>query len=270
MTEFIPVTPLKVMPFLSRGRYHFCQAHLFETLEESNVWSWMDHNSKSLILDNGSFELQGVPAVKPLYRVAKRLHPFEVVCPDAFQDKDKTLKLFHAHALDLSKLATRVMIVPHGKDVVEWIDCLETMLNSKVGEASGNFTIGVPKVLDSYPGGRSSVLAWIEEHLDVPRHNYLGHPIGYDVHLLGMWKWLSTPVQIISSFPWIRSWDSTWPYACAVAGNYSLDNAPKVPIGDWYPEYLPKDVVKLAEVNIAICKKATSMACEEGKRRGHG
>ena len=263
MTTFIPVMPLRLMPFLSMGDLHFCQAHLFEGLEgadEEIVRKWMQVNSRRIILDNGGYEL-GAPDVSATIRVAKELKPYEVVCPDVYQDKDRTLKLFHAHASSLATVAERVMIVPHGKDVVEWIECLDTMLTSETLRSVPNLTIGVPKVLDSYTGGRSAVLAWIEANVSLQ---------DIQVHLLGMWRWISTPAQLISSFPWIRSFDTTWPYACAIAGEYATATTGKHIIQDWNPGYLSTDVIRLAEINIAICQKTVNMAQAEGMRMGHG
>jgi len=266
MTTFVPVMPLTLMPFLSMGDLHFCQAHLFEGLEgadRATIDRWAKtraNHASRIILDNGAYEL-GEADVSATIRVAKQLKPYEVVCPDAYQDKDKTLKLFHAHAQPLATMAERVMIVPHGRSVVDWVDCLDTMLSSDTLLHVPNITIGVPKVLDSQVGGRSAALAWIEDKVDLQ---------DIHVHLLGMWRWISTPAQLISSFPWIRSFDSTWPYACAIAAEYATANTNKHIIQDWNPGYLPAETIRLAEINIAICHKTVHMAYAEGKEMGHG
>lgn len=259
MSIFIPVMPLELMPPLSKGLLHFCQAHLFDNAIGGSLWQWAEEHANQLILDNGAYEL-GEADVSATLRVASRLKPYEVVCPDAYQSRDKTLKLFHAHAPILADVAERVMIVPHGNDVVDWVECLETMLDSETARGLPNITIGIPKLLDAYVGGRSAALAWIEAHV-FPKH---------EVHLLGMWRWISTPMQLISSFPWIRSFDSTWPYACAIAGEYATLSTNKHVIQDWNPGYLRPETLKLAEINIAICQKTVSMAHAEGKRMGHG
>lgn len=266
MTDFIPVVPLELMPTLSKGELHLCQAHLFKEKMQGGLLQWMHDNANQLVLDNGTFEL-GIADVSATLKVARTLKPFEVVCPDAYQDKDKTLKLFHAHALPLSEVATRVMIVPQGKSVVEWVECLDTMMQSKTMSKMGPITIGVPKVLDSYPGGRSAALAWVETHV---RGWGSPYPREVQVHLLGMWRWLSTPMQLISSFPYIRSFDTTWAYACAVAGDYATPTTNKHIIVDWKPMYTSTETMRLAELNIAICKKAVRMACGEGTSWGHG
>lgn len=258
MSIFIPVMPLELMPRLSIGALHFCQAHLFEGLPQGPLQQWMEEHARLLILDNGAHEL-GEADVSATLKMANQLKPYEVVCPDAYQNKDKTLKLFHAHAPSLASVAERIMIVPHGKDVVEWVECLETMLGSKTAQGLPNITIGIPKVLDSYTGGRSAALAWVEAY--APE---------YELHLLGMWRWITTPVQLVSSFPRIRSFDSTWPYACAIAGEYATNSTNKHVIQDWSPGYLPPETLKLAEINIAICQKTVNMACAEGRMMGHG
>lgn len=260
MAEFAPVLPLSVAPLLSKKGLLMLQAHLFEPLP-SNL-RWFQDQAYRIILDNGAAE--GKADVGMLYKMAELLHPSEVVCPDALRDMDKTLKLFHAHALDLSKYAERVMIVPQGNTVVEWVECLQKMMTSREWDELPRITIGIPKVLDSFPGGRSSVMAWMDD-------NALVHDVYF--HLLGQQRDVGQVVRLLNYFPYIRSWDSTWPYACALRNILCHDGAPKIVLTDeeWNPQdYVPSSVMKMAEINIAICRRAAYMAASEGESMGHG
>jgi len=211
-------------------------------------------------VDNGVYEL-GEPDVSSTLRVAKELHPFEVVCPDAYRDKELTLTMFATHALPLSEHAERVMIVPQGTTTVEWCQCLDEMMDSKTYRELPQKTIGVPKYLDQYEGGRSAALSWIEYHMG---EDFM------QVHLLGMDMPLESTARVIANFPWVRSVDSTWPYASAEQRELATPMSVKQVVKDWHPGYLPKPQLTLARLNIAIFSKIATMASEEGKAFGHG
>jgi len=267
VTEFAPVLPLKMVKHLATGVYVMLQAHLFNDLPEDEWEQFRDHSG--VILDNGVIET-GEPRVKTLYKVAKAIEPFEVVCPDAFMDKDKTLKLFHAHALELSAYANSVMVVPQGGSVQEWVECLRQMMGTDLWERIPQLTIGIPKVLDKFPGGRIAALSWVRTHC-IRLTPYMGHPSR--LHLLGQWSVMSQPIQAISYFPHIRSWDTTCPYAAALQGQVYTEMIGKCNMTEdaWRPEgYLLKETLTLAEINLAIYHKATKMASNEGERMGHG
>jgi hypothetical protein len=200
-----------------------------------------------VILDNGLIE-KGQPDPDSLLRVAERVHPHEVICPDLMYDADGTVALFREYAESCAGVCKRVMIVPQGNSLPEWMNCLERLVMT-ASELQINIQIGVTKLLDKHDGGRYTVLPWLAQYM---RRMEIWHP----VHLLGIWAHLAEISRLLSEFPdLIRGVDSTFPYASTINHGWVTSWSPKKELIPEQWEEDPSIVQRMkAALNIALCE----------------
>lgn len=259
MTYFAPVLPPKLYPLLDKGRCHMVQAHHLLEIKDShpNVINWFKARGSFttrhvVIMDNGVIEL-GEPNIPGLNTMASLVLPDVVVCPDAFQDRQRTLELYHTHVQSLAYTKPegnqRIMIVPQGKSVEEWCACADQML--QYAETEELFIIiGVPKVLDTYEGGRWSAMCWLTSEWLTP------------IHYLGAWYGMYEPIADTNDYT-ISSVDTTLPFAHALRGIVTGEHIQqKATIDDteWMMDEsdLEEDVLWRAKINIETCRKLLS------------
>jgi hypothetical protein len=227
--EFSPVLPIPFYPQVDHGTVHFVQAHLLKPLiDEGDVEyvNWFKERGvynayHTVILDNGCIEL-GEPDMESLVAVANRIEPDIVICPDMLSDSTTTRNLYKEYSDVVRLLAPTMMVVPQGETVEEWVSCAKVLLawDNAANDALGRCAIGVPKILDSYPGGREYALAWLQY--------YLSDISQYYVHLLGIHEDVGE-LRNISKFSWLDSVDSTLPFAHAYNGQHTSIRTPKYP-----------------------------------------
>jgi len=89
------------------------------------------NNGKYKILDNSAFELGEGLGSAELIEWAHKLHVDEIVIPDIYGDKDKTLKAMNDFLIDwdISSYGFSLMAVPQGKTQLELQQCLQKMLD---------------------------------------------------------------------------------------------------------------------------------------------
>lgn len=252
--DFFPTLPPHVTPDIDKGSFHFVQAHhMTNSLIRTQSWYEIRGANTGFstthytILDNGAFEL-GTADADALFNIAGIIRPSEVVCPDAFQDADQTMEMLVKHLHDCLEAAPAIMIVPQGKDLIEWCQCVRNMYAFCSGVWDSRIVLGIPKVVDTYTGGRWCACAWLEDVGIVP---------GGGVHLLGGWYGLYHLGELGRQFPFIRSLDTTLPYAYAKKGKILYDKAcGKIDMeSEWWDEPTSEQEIILAQINIASCRK---------------
>ena len=258
--DFFPTLPpqaaVRLEPkqlFLQAHHIHHLGPESYEMTQFRRQAAALDEH---VIIDNGAWELK-TPACDELYKVLDNfrlpagLSADEVVCPDVFQDKDNTLQMMEGHLKAILGRARQVMLVPQGKDIIEWTGCLLSMhAYARASWRNGRVVLGIPKVVETYSGGRFGVCCWLEDHPELV-------PLG-GVHLLGVWSELDE-IMALRGFDFIRSIDSTMPYAWALEGTiiqphkvtpFKVEMTEK----DW--NHKPThDELRRAEINIAIMKR---------------
>ncbi len=257
MTVRIPFAPVlgpRYYQELDVGHYHMLQAHLVR--EDAGAMHWAYERGRDgkfrghkVILDCGTWEL-GEPDVDSLYSTAMTLHPQIIVCPDSFQDREGTLKLAEEHVSRLRMMCDTVMLVPQGDSMASWCECLDYMLPWVLGNDKP-CCIGVPKVVESYPGGRVGAVIYAIEHLGIPPNR---------IHLLGVWDTL-WEVDLFSS-QWripLMGFDTTWPFLdaldCHITAKVPSLDRPKVVIEDWHEWELKGWQKMVAKMNIAYVRR---------------
>ena len=86
------------------------------------------------ILDNSAFELGEGLDSELLLKYAEKIKANEIIIPDAYGDKDKTIKLFNDFEkkyLKKENFNYKIMVVPQGKDEKDYDKCLKYFINKK-------------------------------------------------------------------------------------------------------------------------------------------
>lgn len=222
--EFAPVLPPELYRQFDTGKYHLVQAHTIKRNKRMLEWCLSRRSfGHTVILDNGAAEL-GSADITSLIAVASHIRPTIVVCPDVFGNRVGTYAMFMQYANKMNQLADHVMVVPHGRNVDDAIECAADMVRFWNYHSSwGTMHLGIPKLLDHYEAyGRTRAVTMIVGKLRFPQER---------IHLLGINHALFELDHIISRFPRIAGVDSTLP--CAVGlHECGMVNAPKARLSD--------------------------------------
>ncbi len=167
---------------------------------------------KFVIMDNGAAEGQN-PSPIQLLNAYQMVNPSEVILPDVVGNKNETLRQ-GKEAIEAFKRAgffgkSRIMAVPQGATLAEWIECLDEMLTWPID------TIGVSKFITN--------LYKDERPKDSCIRNTAVKAINLrssiDIHLLGCWENALELSKVETLNPGrVRSTDS------AIAYVYSRNN----------------------------------------------
>jgi hypothetical protein len=254
--KFAPVLPVGLYWQMDLGSYHMVQVHLIETDKQRALFAgWSKRSDHLVIMDNGMIEL-GEAAAGTLLSTAALIKPDEIICPDAANDKDKTIELCRTYVHECATCCKRVMLVPQGRDVVEWCHCCREMLSMTMTSTSVMpVSIGVTKLISQYPGGRFAALAWLYNHIDT----YGFEGIYENVHLLGLDIGVQEYMYLQAYFPQLRGCDSTWPYAAARQGEYVHFSSVKPEMKEeyWHDGTAfgeDEEVICRTRINIAMMK----------------
>jgi hypothetical protein len=216
------IAPPSMLWTLRNRSYHLVVAQ--RLLEPKYLWHWKAARKRGdfIIVDNGAVEVAYSKELEPIsfekvLELASAIKADEVVMPDVFRDMDKTLSHTQA-ALPHVPIRHR-MFVPQGDSIDGWKNCMSTMYQW------GARSIGIPKHMERFNGGRYYLCKWIEQ---MSYHNVM------DFHLLGVWDSPEAEVKpIAKDFPWVRGIDTGVAYAYA-QHNRALTNYAGEHIGlDW-------------------------------------
>jgi hypothetical protein len=179
------ILPTAYLPMIENEKYHMCLAHLIGKDKKYTEFyqKIAQKEDNYVIMDNGVIEGNQRP-IDELVKKATLVGADEMILPDVYMDEDATLE--HSYdALDYiqqfypSGLDLKLMAVPQGKTLDEWLECANIMIGWDID------CLGIPKVLTKIVGrdGRLEAL------------KALGNKVrGLDIHLLGCWN---SPIEIM-------------------------------------------------------------------------
>lgn len=209
--EMIHIVPNAHLELTEVQDMHMCLTHL--VLQEGNeeyvaFYKKEAHKGKYIIMDNSVVEVDHPFELQDVIKAARKVHAREIILPDVLRDCEATLELT-SEAIGTARMLApdlKLMAVPQGKDVEEWLECCELMLAMDID------VIGIPKWLGAFGElTRVEVLAT------------LGHKLkGREIHLLGCWKGPREYYEIIELeqdgiIAPVRSTDSALAFAYARA-----------------------------------------------------
>jgi hypothetical protein len=249
------ILPTKFLSYTKEDDYHMALAHLVgKDAEYTEFYKKVAADGAYVILDNGVIE-GDQQDIATICERAKSIGASEIILPDVFKNMGETLDASFEALQFVRKFypELKIMAVPQGLTVAEWVECAEEMLTWEID------AIGVPKVLVHLDGrdARLHAIASITKTLKVLRAK--GKEVA--VHLLGCW---TTPLELTiiemaarsgTIYP-VRGCDSSLPYVYTIKGlKIDEDDRPNMAM-DF--EHLDIDEELLAE-NIKLWKKSVTV-----------
>lgn len=231
MMKMASIVPQNFLELTAEADFHMALAHLVGEPGYEVYTEFFKYRKRGsfCILDNGVIEGSPMP-IDTIIEKAEMIRANEIVLPDAYKDKDKTLEMVDTSMRKLlstfgeNQWPFALMVVPQGDSKEEWLACAELLIN-KWGKYID--TIGIPKHLIDTCNERDARLFIISDladmNLDISKFN---------IHLLGCWK---TPLEVLTIakaseqgiIPTVRSCDSAVPYVYARSGlRFSDDDRP--------------------------------------------
>lgn len=220
------ILPQPYLHMTQEAEVHMALAHLVgaEGMEQyTNFYKDLRYGLK--ILDNGVIENAQVD-IETLVQKADMIGASEIILPDVYKDSKATFRRVEKdiHWLKEHNIEKRVMVVPQGASLDDWLKCALALLNNFGTEID---VIGIPKHLIVTANDRDARLKAIAQLADLcPTMD------SYQIHLLGCWR---TPLEVLTIakaseqkiIPEVRSCDSAIAYVYARKGKkFSDDDRP--------------------------------------------
>lgn len=207
-----------------------------------------------IIMDNGLIEGAPQPIEAMLY-LSKEIGADELILPDVFTNQKETMLAVQdacEHLVLHGYGNLKLMAVPQGKTLEEWVECAAAFVNEPMINC-----LGIPKVLVNILGrdGRFMAIAELMEKV--------GSLHGKELHLLGCWK-SDLEITLLAKatqqglIPEIRGVDSALAYVYARA-NVKLhddDRPDSTPI-DFEQGYVQD--LELLRHNIALWRDSANI-----------
>lgn len=175
--------------------YLMCLAHLCGDKTYSNFYRDASDRGAFVLLDNGVVETHVPMPVEQILHYAERVHADEIILPDTLYNRERTLTMGLAgiRAARDHGWGGKIMAVPQGENRVEWLWCLQAMLEWNIN------SIGISRFTNKYFLDRLEALQQASNLID----SAMG------IHLLGMPGDPSEAWKIEQAFPGrIRGVDS--------------------------------------------------------------
>lgn len=211
--KFAHIVPVDCLHVLDNKQYLMCLAHLVKANGAYGDYyaSAARKPGTYVLMDNGVAEGEQL-SNEELLRCYDRIRPSEIILPDTLCDSSDTLRKMH-EALELfvesEHLPYRIMAVPQGHDLDEWIACAEAMVRDR-----RIHTIGVSKFLQM-AGGSYMTRYWAVDALSELIAKYGRSDL--EVHLLGCSEPTAYVQMILDKYPFVRGCDSALGYLFAQA-----------------------------------------------------
>jgi hypothetical protein len=238
--KFAPIPPTGLLGEFS-STYHLCLAHVLRSDTRQLVY-YKERTANLddyVILDNGAYELGRSVPFQHVVEVAKEIGPDEIVLPDVFLDKKETiLAACEGHKIFMAEpewaAYINLMVAPQGKNLTEWLQCLDALINAMKPDV-----IGIPVVYEKMMG-RGVLIKNVIRLLGGDSHY---QP---EIHLLGWDGDLYKLSCYARDFPlWIRGIDSAKPFY------YSISPSP-TSLNQGTPRKRPNNYFGLLESDLDV------------------
>jgi len=258
MIDICIIPPLNHMDYALKGDRLFALAHY--VLQDENYCEFFRQNrNKYIIMDNGAAEGQNLTLGELLLAIDK-IKPDEVIVKDVLLNKDATIRasISSARAIKERYPHIKLMMVPQGRNVVEWLGCYYTFLEEPLCDVIGISKISVPECFKNI-----SISPEISDCRNVCLQvlAYLGL-LGKPLHLLGMGN--PNEYREYSDEPYksyIRSTDSAYTMVAAFNGQdfVEVQQFTRYPTKEeYFSAVLDHKQSELAAKNIEYLKEITT------------
>lgn len=212
------IVSVKHLNLLEKDKIHMCLANVARLSDEyKEFYKRKAKEGCFVLMDNGAAE-GDQPSNEEILSLAKEINPTELILTDTLYDSADTVRR-STEALNLYKeggLTCGFMVVPQGKNLEDWEDCLRKLL-----ALDGVTSVGVSKFISMW-----EEKGYCEVSGDDARYKALeviekvvaetGKDVG--VHLLGSHIGVFEIKRVKDAFKRVRSSDSAFAYIAAQAG----------------------------------------------------
>lgn len=220
------ILPLKHLGMIAGEKYFMALSHACDDPEYAEFYRTRVIAGAHVILDNSAVELGQPEGFDSYLAKATAMQATEIILPDYFGDAHLTLNATGACLRQLkyrkenADYLPRIMAIPQGKDIPEWVWCAEQMLEHR--EIT---TLGVScRYTDMFKGNRmQAVLILIH---GVFQRLGLDHPASkrqVRIHLLGAYADPRMEVAPVLHHRLVQGVDSSYP---AVFASHNLTIVP--------------------------------------------
>ncbi len=248
------ILPTNYLNLIADKPFHMALAHLVgKDKKYTDFYRAEADKGAFVVMDNGVIE-GDQQNIKTILDKANLIHASEIILPDVYMDCEKTLANSY-EALNYIKdnslaAGIRLMVVPQGKSLVEWLQCAELLLDGPFD------TIGIPKVLTKI-GGRDARLNVLMELKNRDNEKLKNR----EIHLLGCWEnpiecTMIAKAEEAGAIPPVRGVDSAIAYVYA-RENMLICDGPR-PTGAIDFNAKDADILKLIS-NIHIWEQAGAL-----------
>lgn len=254
-----------IPPFLHLRQFpqkrHLVLSHLLQYKVYRDFYAERRIAGDYIILDNSAHENGLGEGPGKLLLQALDLQPHELVVPDALENAQRTVELARSAVVSwygsdyrLQSVNPRLMYVPQGQNVYDWIWCLRSLLDlheyaASLGGQRG-CTIGISKDYAHWEHGLRGLVTTILQHQ---------RSFGIQIHLLGCGHDYHSLARLTST--WIRSVDTAKPFVWAMNGmrmSTTPEPLPSAPLPARPREYffreLRGDTFALAKNNAEVLR----------------
>jgi len=158
--------------------YHLALTHLvLKYPEYADFYKKKREQGDFVILDNSLIELGKAASLHKVLEAAEIINPSEIVLPDVFTDREKTLIAVDGALEQLGNMNIdqdfQLQAVAHGENKTEWKKCWDKLSRNPYIDC-----IAIPKVTSKIFGSRKWAIDYALDH----------NPKDKQIHLLGMWS----------------------------------------------------------------------------------
>lgn len=205
------IVSVKHLNLLEKDKIHMCLANVARLSDEyKEFYKRKVQEGCFVLMDNGAAE-GDQPSNEEILALAKEINPTELILTDTlFDNEDTVRRSTEAYALYRDGgLTCGFMIVPQGKDLSDWEDCLRKLIL-----LDGVTTVGVSKFIQTWEGIENPRYKALEVIEKVCKET--GKDVA--VHLLGSHVSVAEIKSVKDDFKRVRSSDSAFAYIATQAG----------------------------------------------------
>lgn len=205
------IVPLHHLELLNDDEYFLALSHAAENSMYLRFFREWAEQGKYIILDNSAVELEEPEPFGHYLEKALSMGASEILLPDHFRNPERTLDAAWAAmaALENTGYTGRIMVVPQGKTVFEWLrNAVELLDVRSVDDTHGLrtvTTVGIScRYTDMFDGNRTNAFTLLKDHFT----KFTGR---FRVHFLGCYADPREEIAPIIYNPSVQGVDSSYP-----------------------------------------------------------
>lgn len=207
------IVSVKHLNLLEKDKIHMCLANVARKSDEyKEFYKRKVEEGCFVLMDNGAAE-GDQPSNEEIMALAKYINPTELILTDTLYDNADTVRR-STEALELYKeggLTCGFMVVPQGKNLADWEDCLRKLII-----LPGVTSVGVSKFISMWEEDGEEARY---QACEVIEKVVAETGIDVGVHLLGSHIGVYEIKKVKDTFKRVRSSDSAFAYIATQAGD---------------------------------------------------